>query len=167
MKRLVVVLGMALAMGAQTMAFAQAKVDFTGTWRFNQAKSSPNIAGNTPVIPFPSQIVVKQTANAVVRLKDVARVELAALDYSSNSYLDVDPAVALAVFQRPGSNALATSGQIKATMERLKKSFPTGLDYSVVYNPTEFIQASVDAVIETLFEALLLVVIFSATILSN
>jgi len=62
MKRLVVVLGVALAIGAQMTAHAQAKVDFTGTWKFNQAKSSPNIAGNTPTIPFPSQIVVKQTA---------------------------------------------------------------------------------------------------------
>src|SRR6266849_872729 len=60
-----------------------------------------------------SNIVVKQTANAVVRLKDVAQVELAALDYSSNSYLDRDPAVALAVFQRPGSNALSTANAIR------------------------------------------------------
>src|SRR5258708_6254669 len=66
---------------------------------------------------------------------------------------------ALATCQRPGSNALAPSDGVKAAMERLKKTFPEGLDYSVVYNPTEFIQASVDAVIETLFEALLLVVI--------
>ena len=65
MKCVVVVLGVALAMAAQTVAYAQAKVDFTGTWRFNQAKSSPNIAGNTPVVPFPSQIVVKQTATNI------------------------------------------------------------------------------------------------------
>ena len=62
MRRLMIVLTLALAMGAQAAAFAQAKPDFTGTWRFNQAKSNPNIAGNTPNIPFPSQIVVKQTA---------------------------------------------------------------------------------------------------------
>ena len=74
-------------------------------------------------------------------------------------YLDNKNAVALGVFQRPGSNALATPTGIKATMEELKKSFPPGVDYTVVYNPTEFIQASVDAVIETLFEALILVVI--------
>ena len=64
MRRLMIVLTLALAMGAQA-AFAQAKPDFTGTWRFNQAKSNPNIAGNTPNIPFPSQIVVKQTATDV------------------------------------------------------------------------------------------------------
>ena len=55
-------LGVALALGAQTVTLAQARPDFSGTWRFNQAKSSPNTAGNTPDIPFPSQIVVKQTA---------------------------------------------------------------------------------------------------------
>ena len=91
-------------------------------------------------------IVVKQTANAVVRLKDVARIELAAQDYSTNSYLDRDPAVAIGIFQRPGSNALATAKNIKATMDELAKRFPPGLKYDIVYNPTEFIQQSVDAV---------------------
>src|SRR4029078_11957504 len=76
-----------------------------------------------------------------------------------NSYLDNKNAVALGIFQRPGSNALATADGIKAKMEELKKSFPAGVDYTVVYTPTEFIQASVDAVIHTLFEALALVVI--------
>ena len=61
MKRLTIVLSLALSLGAQAVMLAQAKTDFTGTWRFNQAKSNPNIAGNTPNIPFPSQIVVKQS----------------------------------------------------------------------------------------------------------
>jgi hydrophobe/amphiphile efflux-1 (HAE1) family protein len=104
-------------------------------------------------------IVVKQNASAVVRLKDVARVELAAVDYGTNSYLDRDPAVALGIFQLPGSNALATAKQIKTTMDELAQSFPDGLKYTIVYNPTEFIQQSVDAVIETIGEALVLVVL--------
>src|SRR5262245_35210399 len=104
-------------------------------------------------------ILVKQTPTAVVRLKDVARVELAALDYTTNSYLDRDPAVALGVFQLPGSNALATAHTIKTTMDELAKDFPAGLKYTVVYNPTEFIQQSVDAVVETIGEAVLLVVL--------
>src|SRR5471032_1135615 len=79
-----------------------------------------------------ANVVVKQTANAVVRLKDVAQVELAALDYSSNSYLDRDPAVALAVFQRPGSNALSTATAIRATMDQLSKRFPPGIQYTIV-----------------------------------
>ena len=106
-----------------------------------------------------ANIVVKQSVNAVIRVKDVARVELAALDYTSNSYLDRDPAVGLGVFQRPGSNALATAQAIQATMDELAKSFPSGLQYTIVYNPTQFIQQSVDAVIHTIGEAVILVVL--------
>ncbi|MBN8965172.1 MAG: efflux RND transporter permease subunit, partial [Rhizobiales bacterium] len=104
-------------------------------------------------------VVVKQTPGAVVRLKDVARVELGGLDYSSNSYLNLDPAVALAVFQRPGSNALATAQAVRASMAEAAKRFPAGLEYSIVYDPTQFIQQSVDAVMETILEAILLVVL--------
>ena len=106
-----------------------------------------------------ANIVVKQTAGAVVRLKDVARIELAAQDYTSNSYLDRDPAVALAIFQRPGSNALSTATNIISTMERLSKRFPAGVEHTIVYNPTEFIQQSVNAVIETIGEAIILVIL--------
>jgi hydrophobe/amphiphile efflux-1 (HAE1) family protein len=106
-----------------------------------------------------ANIVVKQSSNAVVRLKDVARVELAAVDYSANSYRDLDPAIALAIYQLPGSNALATAESIKSTMEELSRSFPDGLKYTIIYNPTEFIQQSIDAVIETIGEAMILVVL--------
>jgi hydrophobe/amphiphile efflux-1 (HAE1) family protein len=104
-------------------------------------------------------ILVKQTATAVVRLRDVARIELAGQDYSTNSYLDRDPAVALAIFQRPGSNALATANSVIATMAELSKSFPPGVQHAIVYNPTEFIQQSVSAVRETILEAMVLVVL--------
>ncbi len=106
-----------------------------------------------------SEIVVKQSGDAVVRLKDVARVELAALDYGVNSYLDKNPATGLGVFQLPGSNAIATAERIKATMVELSKSFPSGLKYDIIYNPTDFIQQSVDAVVHTIFEAVVLVVL--------
>jgi hydrophobe/amphiphile efflux-1 (HAE1) family protein len=106
-----------------------------------------------------ASIVVKEAAGAVVRLKDVARIELAAQDYTSNSYLDRDPAVALAIFQRPGSNALATAKNIIATMDQLATRFPAGIERAIVYNPTEFIQESVNAVIETIGEAVILVVL--------
>jgi hydrophobe/amphiphile efflux-1 (HAE1) family protein len=106
-----------------------------------------------------SNIIVKQTPSAVVRLRDVARIELAAQDYSSNSYLDRDPAVALGIFQRPGSNALATAKSIIDTMDELSKGFPPGVKHAIVYNPTEFIQQSVSAVLETILEAVLLVVL--------
>ena len=106
-----------------------------------------------------ASIVVKEAAGAVVRLKDVARIELAAQDYTSNSYLDRDPAVALAIFQRPGSNALATAKNIIATMDQLATRFPAGIERAIVYNPTEFIQESVNAVVETIGEAVILVVL--------
>ena len=93
-----------------------------------------------------SNIVIKQTPNAVVRVKDIATVELAAQDYSTNSYLDLNPAIALGVFQRPGSNALATAKAIQDAMDDMAKRFPPGLKYDIVYNPTQFIQQSVDAV---------------------
>ena len=93
----------------------------------------------------PSQfedIVVKSGQDGrIVRLRDVARIELGALDYSTNSFLLRKSAVALRVTQRPGSNALATAKGIKDTMEKLKASFPKGLDYNIGYNPTEFIAA--------------------------
>jgi hydrophobe/amphiphile efflux-1 (HAE1) family protein len=104
-------------------------------------------------------IVIKETSNAVVRLRDVATIELAALDYSSNSYLDHDPAVALAIFQRPGSNALATAKGVTDLMKELANRFPAGVKYAIVYNPTQFIQQSVDAVIDTIGEAIVLVVL--------
>ncbi|MFA6265601.1 MAG: multidrug efflux RND transporter permease subunit [Pseudolabrys sp.] len=103
-------------------------------------------------------VVVKQAGNAVVRIKDIARVELIAQDYSSNSYLGRYESVALAVFQRPGSNALTTGDNIVKSMRAMSKSFPAGVDYGIFYNPTQFIQQSVDAVISTIFEAVLLVV---------
>ena len=104
-------------------------------------------------------IVVKQSTENTVRLRDVARVELAALDYSVNSYLDKDPAVGLGIFQLPGSNAIATAAAIKKTMDDLSKNFPDGVKYTIVYNPTDFIQQSVDAVVRTIFEAVALVVL--------
>jgi hydrophobe/amphiphile efflux-1 (HAE1) family protein len=106
-----------------------------------------------------ANIVVKQTPGAVVRLKDVARIQLAAQDYSSNSYLDRDPAVAIALFQRPGSNALATAQGVIRTMNTLATRFPPGIKHTIVYNPTEFIQQSVQAVAETIAEATILVVL--------
>ncbi len=106
-----------------------------------------------------ASIVIKQTPNAVVRLKDVAKVELAALDYSSNSYLDHYPAVALAIFQRPGSNALDTANGVRSLMDKLSKRFPSGVKYDIFFNPTQFIQQSVDAVIDTIGEAIVLVVL--------
>ncbi len=106
------------------------------------------------------EIIVRSTDEGrIVRVRDVARVEIGARSYTTNSYLNNKTAVALGIFQRPGSNALAGSDQIIATMDELKTLFPKGLEYTIVYNPTEFIRSSIDEVYKTIFEAVLLVVI--------
>jgi len=105
-------------------------------------------------------IVVKAGADGrTVRLRDVARIELGALDYSTNSFMLRKTAVAMLVTQRPGSNALATAKGISSTMAKLKASFPKGLDYNIGYNPTEFIAQSIKELIKTIYEAMLLVVV--------
>ena len=106
-----------------------------------------------------ADIVIKQTDQALVRLKDVGRVEISAQDYASTSFLDKDISINLGIFQRPGSNALATGNAVVAEMARIGKTFPAGLKYAIYYNPTEFIQQSVDAVVHTIGEAIVLVVL--------
>ena len=111
----------------------------------------------------PSQfedIVVKAGSDGrIVRLRDIARIELGALDYSTNSFELRKTAVAMLVTQRPGSNALATAKGISDTMVKLKANFPKGLDYDIGYNPTEFIAQSIHELIKTIYEAMILVVI--------
>jgi hydrophobe/amphiphile efflux-1 (HAE1) family protein len=106
-----------------------------------------------------ANIIVKQVGDAVIRVRDIARVELTAQDFSTNSYLDQQPGVAIAVFQRPGSNALATGQLVRETMVQLAKDFPAGLGYGINYDPTQFISESVNAVIDTIWKAIVLVVL--------
>jgi len=106
-----------------------------------------------------SEIVIKRDGGVVTRLKDVARIEVDAAQYGLRSLLDNKPAVAIPVFQAPGSNAIEISNQVRATMAELKKNFPEGLDYSIVYDPTVFVRGSIEAVVHTLLEAVALVVI--------
>ncbi len=113
----------------------------------------------TEVAQFEEIVVRAESNGAVTRLRDVARVELGAQDYLVNAYLNNQFATGIGIYQRPGSNALTTADEIKATMDRLAKDFPPGVAYTIVYNPTDFIRASVNAVIVTLFEAVALVVL--------
>jgi multidrug efflux pump len=108
---------------------------------------------------FGDIVVATDRDGRVTRVRDIARVELGSQDYTKNAYLNDKNAVAIAIFQRPGSNALATADAVFRTMAELAKSFPPGLAYQVAYDTTGFIRASVDEVIKTLFEAALLVVI--------
>jgi multidrug efflux pump len=105
-------------------------------------------------------IIVKQGAQGqITRVRDVARVELAARDYSIASQLNGKPAAAMVIFQLPGSNAIETSDRVRAKMQELKGNFPPGVDYRIVYDTTIFARESIRAVVTTLFEAVLLVVL--------
>src|SRR5688572_28412697 len=105
-------------------------------------------------------IIVKQGSQGqVTRVRDVARVELGARDYSVISQQNGKPAAALIVWQLPGSNAIDTSDAIRAKLEELKQNFPPGVDYRVLYDTTVFARESIAAVVRTLFEAVLLVVL--------
>jgi hydrophobe/amphiphile efflux-1 (HAE1) family protein len=94
-----------------------------------------------------------------VQLRDVARIELGASDYALRSLLNNKNAVALPIFQLPGSNAIATSNAVRGAMASMKKNFPDGLDYNIVYDPTIFVRESIVKVVHTLVEAILLVVL--------
>ncbi|WP_434570054.1 efflux RND transporter permease subunit [Pseudomonas sp. Z3-6] len=105
-------------------------------------------------------IIIRSGANGeITRLKDIARVELGSSQYALRSLLDNQPAVAIPIFQRPGSNAIQISNDVREKMDELKKGFPAGMDYSIVYDPTIFVRGSIEAVVHTLFEALILVVL--------
>jgi hydrophobe/amphiphile efflux-1 (HAE1) family protein len=106
-----------------------------------------------------SNVVIRSDGAGVVRLSDVARVELGAEDYGVNAYLSGKDSVIMGVTQRPGGNALATAAGILAELEAASADFPKGLEYRVVWNPTEFVAKSIDAVGTTLLEAIVLVVL--------
>lgn len=99
------------------------------------------------------------TSSQIVRLRDVGRIELGALQYDQISKMDGLPSVGLAIFQLPGSNALATAQQVKKRMEELKRQFPVGIDYRIVYDTTPFIEQSIHEVFNTLRDAIILVAI--------
>ncbi len=106
-----------------------------------------------------SEVIIKRDNGVVTRLKDVARVEIDAAEYGLRSLLDNKPAVAIPIFQAPGSNAIEISNRVRSTMQELKKNFPEGLSYSIVYDPTVFVRGSIKAVVHTLLEAVALVVL--------
>lgn len=104
-------------------------------------------------------VIIKSGDNGrIVRLKDVARAELGAQNYTTRGYLGAQRSVAMTVFQQPGANALETAGEIQLKMEEISKRFPEDLEYKIAYNPTKFIQKSIDQVYYTIFEAVLLVI---------
>ncbi|MPY91057.1 MAG: multidrug efflux RND transporter permease subunit [Luteitalea sp.] len=107
-----------------------------------------------------ANIVVRATPDGqITRVRDVGRVELGSSAYALRSLLDNQPAAAIGIFQRPGTNAIEASNQVRSMMDTLKQSFPEGVDYRIVYDPTMFVRESISAVVRTLFEATILVVL--------
>ena len=103
----------------------------------------------------------------VVRLANVARIELGSRDYSSRTYMDGYNAVSLRVFQLPGSNAIETADAVYKRLAQLKERFPPGVDYKINYDTTKFVRASISSVLNTLMEAVLLVVLVVIIFLQN
>ncbi|MEK7882722.1 efflux RND transporter permease subunit [Methyloversatilis sp. NSM2] len=121
---------------------------------------SVNAQGRLQTVEEFSDIILKSSPDgSITRLADVARVELAASEYGLRSLLDNKPAVALPIRQAPGANALDVSAAVRETMAELAKDFPPSVEYRIVYDPTQFVRASIKAVIVTLLEAIALVVL--------
>ncbi|MCJ2035207.1 efflux RND transporter permease subunit [Methylobacterium sp. J-068] len=106
-----------------------------------------------------ADVIVKASDGRLVRVKDIARVEMGQKDYTTNSFLNDTPAIGIGAFQRPGTNALDAAASVRKVMDTLKKNFPPDIEYRIAYNPTEFIEESIQEVYKTLFEAVGLVVI--------
>ncbi len=116
---------------------------------------------------FGNIILKSDDKGGILRLKDVARIELGAQDYSVNSFFNGEPAVAFAIYLQPGANALETAGLIRQKMEEVSKSFPEGISYEIPYDTTVFVDVSINEVIHTFFEAVLLVIAVVYLFLQN
>ncbi|MEC8140343.1 MAG: efflux RND transporter permease subunit, partial [Pseudomonadota bacterium] len=130
------------------------------TSKSNQFQILMNVKGRlSSKEEFENVIIKVGEQGQLTRLSDVARLELGQDTYALRAMLDGQPALAMPVFQRPGSNAIELSDQVRETMKVLSKDFPAGVEYDIVYDPTVFVRGSIDAVIKTLLEAIALVVI--------
>ena len=129
--------------------------------RTSEFQLSVNTKGRLSTEQEFADIIVRvdATDRSVVRVRDVGRVEMGQNNFALRSLLNNKEAVAVAIFQAPDSNALALSNDVRKRMAELKQSFPPGVDYAIVYDPTRFVQTSIEKVIETLIEAVLLVVL--------
>ena len=122
---------------------------------------SVNAQGRLKDVEEFSDIIVRTDpeTGALTRIRDIGRVELGASDYALRSLLSNEPAVAIPVFQAPGSNAIAIADEVRSIMAEIKQTMPEGIDYEIVYDTTQFVRASIEAVVDTLLEAILLVVL--------
>ena len=126
----------------------------------NQFQILLNVKGRlTSIEEFENVIIKVGEQGQITRLSDIARVELGQENYALRAMLDNQPALAMPIFQRPGSNAIELSDNVRATMAKLSEKFPQGMKYEIAYDPTVFVRGSIEAVIQTLLEAILLVVL--------
>jgi len=124
--------------------------------------------GRLSKVPQFEDIIVRTRPDgSVVRLKDVARIELGAENYDSYGKLNGAPSTTIGVFLLPGANAMDTSRQVREVMKRLSKRFPKGVEYTIVYDTTLFVDQSIEEVIKTLVEALFLVFMVVYVFLQN
>src|SRR5258707_6949784 len=145
---------------AQNLQAAAVVVGSQPSGRDVDLQPSVNAAGRLQSEEQFGVIVVKTGANGeVTRLRDIARIQLGASEYALRSLLDNKTAVGIGVFQAPNSNALEVSRRVRAAMAELKKDMPEGVDYAIVYDTTQFVRASIEAVVDTLLEAVVLVVL--------
>lgn len=129
---------------------------------------SVNTEGRLPDAKAFEDIIIRADANAAtLRLKDIARVELGAQDYSFIATLNASPTVPIGVYLQPGANALGTLDAIKARMAELKTSFPQGVGYSIPYDTTLFVRVSIEEVVKTFIEAMILVIVVVFVFLQN
>ncbi|MBQ4849755.1 efflux RND transporter permease subunit [Pseudoalteromonas sp. MMG012] len=148
------------ALRAQNQQVAAGSLGAQPTANEAQFQVLLNVKGRLSSIEEFNKVVIKVGSNgALTRLGDVARIELGQNSYALRAMLNGQPALAMPIFQRPGSNAIELSDQVRETMKRLSHSFPEGVEYDIVYDPTVFVRGSIDAVIATLLEAIVLVVL--------
>src|SRR5260370_672907 len=149
------------AVAEQTVQVAAGKIGQSPAPPGTPFEMQVNAAGRLSDPTEFSNIIVRADpgGGGVVRLRDVARVELGALQYSSSAYFAQDPTIVLAIFQMPGSNALDLQQRVKDKMEELSRHFPQGIAYAMHYDTTRFVSAAMHDVLITLSQALILVVL--------
>ena len=148
------------ALRAQNVQVAGGALGQPPTEKMGAFQTSLQLKGRLQKPDEFENIVLKSGSDGrVVRMSDVGRVELGALNYTTYGYQDKSPATVLVVLQQPGSNAIATANAIKSEMRRISSLFPQGLEYRIIYNPTEFIEISIKELYSTILEAVVLVVV--------
>jgi hydrophobe/amphiphile efflux-1 (HAE1) family protein len=156
------------ALKAQNVQAAAGRIGASPTLPDQQFQLSIQTKGRLSTIPEFENIVLRANPDgSFVRIRDVARVELGAKSSEQIGRQDGKPSAVIATYQSPGSNALASAGEVRKALERMKASFPQGIDYTITYDTTVFVNESIHEVIKTLFEAFVLVVIVVYLFLGN